>query len=124
MVPENLLYTKEQEWVKVDDDSATFGITDYAKEKLGDIVFVELPEVGSKIEQMKQFGVVESVKAVSELYAPITGEVIEVNSELNDNPGLVNEEPYAKGWIIKVKILKKEELNDLLKPEEYIKLTE
>jgi len=124
MVPENLLYTKEHEWVKVDDDSATFGITDYAKEKLGDIVFVELPEVGSKIEQMKQFGVVESVKAVSELYAPITGEVIEVNSELNDNPGLVNEEPYAKGWIIKVKILKKEELNDLLKPEEYIKLTE
>ncbi|MFH1453697.1 MAG: glycine cleavage system protein GcvH [Armatimonadota bacterium] len=122
MIVKELLYTKEHEWVKTEGDAALIGITEYAKDQLGDIVFVEMPEPGAKITQSNTFGAVESVKAVSDLYAPVTGEVIENNSALSDTPELINEDPYGKGWIIKARLENKAELEGLLKPEDYEKI--
>lgn len=121
--PKDLKYTKEHEWVKEEQGVATIGITDYAQGELGDIVFVELPEVGAKVSQADAFGTIEAVKAVSDLFSPVTGEVIEVNSELTDSPEVINGDPYGKGWMIKVKVSKPDELNDLLSAAEYAKLT-
>lgn len=124
IIKEDLRYTKEHEWVKLEKDIATMGITDYAQGELGDIVFVELPKVGTKVEQMKSFGVIEAVKAVSELFSPVTGEVVEVNSKLESEAGLINKDPYGEGWIIKVKVKDQSEVNKLLSAEDYKKLLE
>jgi len=112
-------YTKEHEWVLVDGDTATVGISPYAQEQLGDVVFVELPEVGKKIEKGKEMAVVESVKAASEVYAPITGEVAEVNNALTDAPATVNEDALGKGWFAKIKLANKAELDGLMDEAAY-----
>ncbi|MCI0483447.1 MAG: glycine cleavage system protein GcvH [candidate division NC10 bacterium] len=118
-VPEGLKYTKEHEWVKVEGDKGRVGITHYAQDQLGDVVFVELPKKGRKLRQMETFGVVESVKAVSDLFSPLGGEVVEINGELERKPELVNADPYGKGWMILVKIANSKELNNLLSASEY-----
>lgn len=112
-------YTKEHEWVKVDGDTATVGISPYAQEQLGDVVFVELPEIGKKIEKGKEMAVVESVKAASEVYAPIGGEVVEVNNALTDAPATVNEDALGKGWFAKIKLANKSELDGLMDEAAY-----
>ena len=112
-------YTKEHEWVLVDGDTATVGISPYAQEQLGDVVFVELPEVGKKIERGKEMAVVESVKAASEVYAPISGEVAEVNNALTDAPATVNEDALGKGWFAKIKLANKSELDGLMDEAAY-----
>jgi glycine cleavage system H protein len=117
-------YSKDHEWVKIDGDTATVGITHYAQEQLGDVVFVELPEVGKKVEQGKQMATVESVKAASEVYAPISGEVLEVNSALADAPATVNEEAQGKGWFAKLKIADKGQLAGLMDEGAYKKFVE
>ena len=117
-IPKILLYTKEHEWVLIEDDLAVVGITDYAKSELGDIVFVELPEVGDEVEAVESFGTVEAVKTVSELFSPVTGTVAEVNEALADSPDLVNSDPYGEGWMIKVKYTELPE-EDLLSAAEY-----
>ena len=119
-VPENLLYTQEHEWIRVDGNNAIVGITQFAQDQLGDIVFVELPEVGKLIEQEAPFGVVESVKTVSDLYAPVSGTVKAVNQDLESNPEQVNNEPYGSGWIIEIEISDKNELEKLMSTEKYI----
>jgi glycine cleavage system H protein len=119
MVPSDLRYTKDHEWVRVDGDEATIGITDYAAGQLGDIVFVELPEVGRSVEQFAAFGVVESVKAVSDLFAPVSGEVTEANPELASRPELVNGEPYGAGWMLRVRVSNTDQLGELLDPAAY-----
>lgn len=124
VIKEDLRYTKEHEWVKLEKDIATMGITDYAQGELGDIVFVELPKVGTKVEQMKSFGVIEAVKAVSELFSPVTGEIVEVNTKLESEAGLINKDSYGEGWIIKVKVKDQSEVNKLLSAEDYKKLLE
>lgn len=118
-VPKELLYTKEHEWIRVDGDIATVGITAYAAGELGDVVFVELPAVGAQTKQMEPFGTIEAVKAVSDLFAPVSGQVVEVNETLSDKPEVVNSDPYGEGWMIKVKMADKAELNNLLSPEAY-----
>lgn len=117
--PENLKFSKEHEWVMVEGDVALIGITEFAQSELGDVVYVELPDVGEKITKDDPFGSVESVKAVSDLFAPVSGAVIEVNDSLPDNPELVNEDSYGDGWMIKVQMSDKEELKDLLAADEY-----
>ena len=117
-IPEYLKYTKEHEWIAVDGDMVTVGITDFAQSQLGDIVFVELPEPGSTFEAGTAFGVVESIKSVSDLYMPITGEIVEVNGELPDEPEKINGEPYDS-WMIKIKVSRPEELETLLSPSDY-----
>ena len=117
-------YSKDHEWVKVDGDTATVGITHYAQEQLGDVVFVELPDVGKKVEQGKQMATVESVKAASEVYAPISGEVLEVNGALADAPATVNEEAQGKGWFAKLKIADKGQLAALMDEAAYKKFVE
>jgi glycine cleavage system H protein len=117
--PEDLKYSKEHEWVLVEDNVATVGITDYAQDQLGDIVFVELPAIGDKVSKEDAFGVVESVKAVSDIYAPVSGKVLEVNDDLPDNPEMVNEDPYGDGWLIKIEMNDTDELQDLLTAAEY-----
>jgi glycine cleavage system H protein len=117
-------YTKEHEWVKVDGDTATVGISPYAQEQLGDVVFVELPEIGKTIEKGKEMAVVESVKAASEVYAPIGGEVVEVNSALTDAPATVNEDALGKGWFAKVKVSDKGQLSGLMDEAAYKKYVE
>jgi glycine cleavage system H protein len=112
-------YTKEHEWVLVDGDTATVGISPYAQEQLGDVVFVELPEVGKKLDKGKEMAVVESVKAASEVYAPIGGEVVEVNNALTDAPGTVNEDALGKGWFAKIKLANKGELDGLMDEAAY-----
>jgi glycine cleavage system H protein len=114
-------YTKEHEWVKVDGDTATVGISPYAQEQLGDVVFVELPEVGKKVEKGKEMAVVESVKAASEVYAPISGEVTAVNSALTDAPATVNEDAMGKGWFAKLKLANKADLDGLMDEAAYKK---
>lgn len=114
MVPTDLRYTNDHEWVRVDGDTATIGITAYAAEQLGDIVFVELPDVGRTVTQAAAFGVVESVKAVSDLFAPVSGEVAEANGELGANPELVNSDPYDAGWMIRVTLADPAQLDALL----------
>lgn len=117
--PDGLLYSKEHEWVKIDGDVATIGITDYAQNSLGDIVYVELPKVGKSIEQFGNVGVVESVKAVSDLFTPIGGEVVEINGALDNDPAAVNREPYDGGWLFKVKLKDKGETSNLLDAAAY-----
>lgn len=120
--PENLLYSKEHEWVKIDSDTAVVGITDYAQNSLGDIVYVELPRIGKQIDQFGNAGVVESVKAVSDLFTPISGEVLEVNSALENDPAAVNRDPYGAGWLFKVKLKDANEKKNLLSAAEYEKI--
>ncbi len=120
-VPDGLYYSKEHEWVKVEGDHCRVGITDYAQATLHDIVYVELPKVGSKVSQMQQLGTVESVKAVSEIYSPISGEVLEVNERLSKRPELVNESPYGEGWIAIIKPLSLEaDLRNLMDQKGYL----
>ncbi len=119
MVPEGLHYTKAHEWIKVEGDRGRIGITHFAQSQLGDIVFAELPQVGRVLHQMEAFGVVESVKAVSDLYCPLTGEVLEVNSSLESSPEQINADPYGGGWIIVVSIADPKELANLMSAEEY-----
>jgi glycine cleavage system H protein len=123
MVPGDLRYTKDHEWVRVDGDTATIGVTDFAASQLGDVVFVDLPSAGKAVEQFATFGVVESVKAVSDLYAPVSGEVVEVNGELGGNPELVNSDPFGAGWMIKVKLGDAAQVGELLDAAGYEKLT-
>lgn len=120
--PGDRKYTKEHEWVKLDGDTGTIGITDYAQDQLGDIVFVELPDVGATVSAMQKFGEIESVKAVSELFSPVGGEVIARNEELNDNPQWVNDSPYDEGWMLKVKLSSEPE--NLMTADEYQKFLE
>jgi glycine cleavage system H protein len=117
--PEDYKYSKEHEWVLVEGHVATIGITDFAQDQLGDIVFVELPTVGDKVSKEDAFGVVESVKAVSDIYAPVSGKVLEVNDDLPENPEMLNEDPYGDGWIIKIEMSDPDELNDLMTAAEY-----
>ncbi|HVA33643.1 MAG TPA: glycine cleavage system protein GcvH [Candidatus Baltobacteraceae bacterium] len=120
--PENLLYSKEHEWVKIDGDVATIGITDYAQNSLGDIVYVELPKVGAKIAQFGNVGVIESVKAVSDLFTPLSGEVLEVNAALDNDPAAVNKDPYGTGWLLKVRVTDPSETGKLLSAADYEKI--
>ncbi len=113
-IPSDLTYTKEHEWLRVDGDVATVGITDYAQGELGDIVYVELPNVGDTVTCMKPFGTIEAVKAVSELFSPVTGTVVEINTALNDDPVVVNRDPYGDGWMVKVQLSDPSELEGLL----------
>jgi glycine cleavage system H protein len=117
--PEGLKYSKEHEWVLVEVSMATIGITEYAQEELGDIVYVELPEVGEKVVKDDPFGAVESVKAVSDVYAPVSGTVLEINDVLPDNPETINDDPYGDGWMIRVELTDKDDLKDLMDAEEY-----
>jgi glycine cleavage system H protein len=118
-LPPELRYAKSHEWVRVEGDLATIGITDYAQDQLGDVVYIELPEVGRTLQQEETFGSIESVKAVSELLAPVSGEVVEVNEELLDTPETVNEDPYSAGWMIIVRMDDPSEVKDLLTAEQY-----
>jgi glycine cleavage system H protein len=117
--PKNLLYTAQHEWVLHESGIAAVGITDYAQNQLGDVVFVELPEVGTTFSKGDSFGVVESVKAASDVYTPVSGEVIEINSELEEHPEYINQSPYGDGWMIKMKISSSDELQDLMSSDTY-----
>ncbi|OIT33533.1 PREDICTED: glycine cleavage system H protein 2, mitochondrial-like [Nicotiana attenuata] len=123
-VVKDLKYADSHEWVKVDGSSATIGITDHAQDHLGDVVYVELPEVGASVTQSGSFGAVESVKATSDINSPVSGKVVEVNEKLNDTPGLVNESPYQDGWIIKVEMNNNDELKSLMDHDQYSKFCE
>jgi glycine cleavage system H protein len=123
MIPSDLRYTKEHEWVRVEGDVATVGITQHAADQLGDIVFVELPEPGKRLEQFATFGVVESVKAVSDLFAPVAGEVLEGNAGLATTPEVVNSDPYGAGWMLRVRLSDPAQLGQLLDPAAYEALT-
>lgn len=114
-----ILFTKEHEWIVVEGDVVRVGISDYAQNELGDVVFVDLPEVGDEVEEGEGFAVVESVKAVSDVYAPVSGEVTAVNEELEDNPELINESPYDKGWIVEIKVDGTAQTGDLMNKQEY-----
>ena len=118
-IPENLRYSKDHEWVRVDGDAATIGITDYAQHSLGDVVYVDLPRAGDKLNSHEAFGSVESVKAVSEIFTPIAGEIAEVNEGLNDTPEAVNNDPYEAGWMIKIKMENPLEADGMLSAAEY-----
>ena len=120
-VPEELQYTRSHEWVRIEDGTATIGITDYAQDELGDIVYVELPEEGATFDAGDSFGTVESVKAVSDLYTPVGGEVVKVNEALNDSPEKINEDPYGDGWIVKLRV---SDEGDLLSASDYEQLLE
>lgn len=122
-IPENVKYTKDHEWIRVEGDFGWVGITDYAQGELGDVVFVELPKVGTKIVKGKSFGTIEAVKAVSDLFAPVAGEVVELNKVIQDTPEVVNKDPYGEGWMVKVKIAEKGDLSSLLDADGYKKLT-
>ena len=119
MYPDDYYYTQDHEWIKVDGEQATVGITDFAQKQLGDVVYVEMPEAGTALEFHQSLGVIESVKAVSDVYSPISGEVIESNADLNDSPELVNQDPHGKGWIIRIKIKEESELQKLMSAAEY-----
>ncbi|MFX3625158.1 MAG: glycine cleavage system protein GcvH [Ectobacillus sp.] len=118
-IPKGLRYSEEHEWLKVDGNKVVIGITDFAQHELGDIVFVELPEVGAEVQADEPFGSVESVKTVSELYAPVSGKVVEVNTELSDSPELVNESPYDKAWMIVVEPADMNQIDNLMSAEQY-----
>ncbi len=124
MIRDDLKYTKEHEWVRVEGDTAIVGITDFAQGELGDIVFVELPKVGLKVQQMKPFGTIEAVKAISDMFSPISGEVTDINRELENNAVVINKDPYGAGWIMKLKMSNKNELNSLLSAADYSALIE
>lgn len=121
-IPSHLRYTKDHEWVKIEGDFAWIGITDYAQGELGDIVFVELPGVGTRLEQGKSFGTIEAVKAVSDLYAPVDGEVVEINSLVSDTAEIINKEPYDSGWMIKIKLASESDHSHLLDAGAYKEL--
>ncbi|ADQ66433.1 glycine cleavage system protein GcvH [Halogeometricum borinquense] len=123
-VPENSNYLESHEYATTDGDVATIGITDFAQDELGDVVFVELPDEGDELTQGEEFGVVESIKAVSDLYAPVSGTVVDVNEDLFDRPELVNEDPYGDGWMLKVEVSDEGAFDELLSPEEYRDQTE
>lgn len=119
-LPQNLLYTKDHEWIRLQDDGVAFvGITDYAQESLGDITFIEFPEAGATFEIGDVFGVVESVKAASDLYMPVSGEILEVNEAVDDAPELVNKDAFSEGWLLKIRLLDKSQVEGLMKPDEY-----
>ena len=122
--PDDVRYTAEHEWARLENGLVTVGITSYASEQLGDVVFVELPEVGRALEAMKPFGVVEAVKTVSDLFAPISGEVAEVNARLTDQPGMVNEQPFGDGWMIRIRPSRPEDVQRLMSSRDYQKLVE
>lgn len=119
MYPDDFYYTKDHEWIKVEGEKATVGITDFAQKQLGDVVYVEMPEVGTPLEFHQSLGVIESVKAVSDVYSPVSGEVAGLNTDLNDSPELVNKDPHGKGWIIRIKIKEESELQKLMSAAEY-----
>jgi len=121
-VPDGLLYSKEHEWVKLDGDVATVGITEYAQASLGDIVYVELPRVGAGLTQFDSIGVIESVKAVSDIFTPVGGEVVGINDGLENDPAAVNRDPYGDGWLYKVQLADVSQTGDLLTPEQYEQL--
>ena len=123
-VPEGRRYTKEHEWALVDGDEVVVGITDFAQHELGDVVYVELPKVGARVTALKEFGVVESVKAASDLYSPLSGEVIATNADLADHPELVNESPYDRGWMMRVRADETAELDELMDAPAYRQLIE
>ncbi|MEX2595956.1 MAG: glycine cleavage system protein GcvH [Salibacteraceae bacterium] len=118
-IPAELKYTKDHEWIKIDGDIATIGVTDYAQSELGDIVYLEIETEGETLDREDVFGTVEAVKTVSDLFMPVSGEVIEVNSQLADTPEMINNDPYTEGWMIKVKISDPDQLNELLSAEAY-----
>jgi glycine cleavage system H protein len=118
-VPAELKYTREHEWVKVEGTTATIGITDWAQGELGDVVFVELPDIGAEVAQLQAFGTIEAVKAVSDLYSPVNGKVVEINSALDDDPMAVNRDPYGEGWMIKVELADSKQIEQLLDPDSY-----
>lgn len=118
-VPEGLYYSKDHEWLRVEGDAGTIGITDHAQSALGDVVYVELPKTGEKFEAHGVFGSVESVKAVSEIFFPVAGEVTEVNESLNDEPEKVNTDPYGEGWMVRIKLTRSGDVDSLLSPAEY-----
>jgi glycine cleavage system H protein len=120
--PENVKYTPDHEWIKVEGQFYRIGITDYAQSELGDIVYIELPPVGTKIEKGKSFGTIEAVKAVSDLFAPVDGKVVEINTEMKDHPEVVNKDPYGAGWMVKILIADPAQLNTLLDVQAYTKL--
>ena len=120
-IPENLKYTKDHEWISIQGDVATVGITDFAQGELGDIVYVEIEKIGENFSKEEVFGTVEAVKTVSDLFMPLTGEIIGINEELNEKPELVNEDPYGQGWMIKIKV-NSSDISDLLNSEQYKKL--
>jgi glycine cleavage system H protein len=119
MYPKDFLYTKEHEWIKVDGDKGTCGITDYAQGELGDIVFIELPDLGASFDANASMATIESVKAVSDMYSPVSGEIAEVNNAIVDNPAKVNEDPHGEGWFVKMKISNPDELKNLMSAQDY-----
>ncbi|HHW03284.1 MAG TPA: glycine cleavage system protein GcvH [Thermoanaerobacterales bacterium] len=123
-IPKNLLYTEEHEWILVEGNRGTIGITDHAQDALGDVVYVDLPKVGDKIVKGETFGTVESVKAASDIYAPVSGTVVEVNEALKDSPELINRSPYDEAWMIVVELDDESELDELLSPEDYENILE
>lgn len=122
-IPEDYYYTKDHEWAQVDENIVTVGITEFAQDSLGEIVYVELPEEGQKVTQNEPFGVVESVKAVSDLYAPVSGTVIEINTALTDDPAVLNDNPMIDGWLIRIEMDTEKELANLMRAPDYKKLT-
>ena len=118
-IPENLKYTKDHEWVLVESDTATVGVTDFAQSELGDIVYVEVETLDETLDKEEVFGTIEAVKTVSDLFMPVSGQILEFNDKLETNPEVVNEDPYGEGWMIKIKLSSADDLNDLLSPEEY-----
>jgi|SRR6056297_332189 len=123
-IPENLKFTKDHEWIRVEGKEAYVGITEYAQGELGDVVFVEIETEGEKLDKEEVFGTIEAVKTVSDMFMPVSGEVLEVNGKIEDTPEIVNKDPYGEGWLIKISIKDEAELNDLLDAESYKKLLE
>ncbi|HEU4335666.1 MAG TPA: glycine cleavage system protein GcvH [Candidatus Eisenbacteria bacterium] len=121
-VPKDLRYTKEHEWIRPASGEVEVGVTDYAQGELGDVIFVDLPAPGTKVDQMKAFGSIDAVKTVSDLFAPVSGEIVAVNEALKDNPALVNQSPYGDGWMVKIRVEKPAEIEGLLTPDAYEKL--
>jgi glycine cleavage system H protein len=124
MYPNNLYYSKDHEWAKIEGDTATVGITDFAQKHLGDVVYIELPAIGTRLDVHQRIGVIESVKAVSDVYSPISGEVIAVNEGLNDSPEIMNQDPHGKGWIIRMKVRDKTDQEKLMNSVDYEKYLE
>ncbi len=118
-IPENLKYTKDHEWVRVEEDFAYIGVTDFAQGELGDVVFVEIETEGESLDKEEVFGTIEAVKTVSDMFMPVSGEVLEVNTKIVDEPELINKDPYGEGWLIKISITDSSELDELLTPEQY-----
>lgn len=119
MYPSEYLYTKEHEWIRVEGDSGVLGITQFAQHELGDVVFVELPEVGQKFEAHDEIGTIESVKAVAELYTPVAGEVLEINEALIDDPAVLNDDPHTEGWLLRIQVAQPDDLKELMSAEQY-----